>query len=139
MSIDFSFPFIISFVIYYLFWFYLFLSIISYFLYFCERHLFLKFLFSQLSNFVFVFKEEVTVFAELSEPDSNGTENAEATTVFFEDREGYIVASTSSSVEPDEEAEQVVLEDRTQKMSTGKTAETSSEAPRRRAVCESEV
>lgn len=63
----------------------------------------------------------------------------EATTVFFEDREGYIVASTSSSVEPDEEVEQAVLEDRTQKMSTGKTAETSSEAPRRRAVCESEV
>ena len=63
----------------------------------------------------------------------------EATTVFFEDREGYIVASTPSSVEPDEEVEQAVLEDRTQKMSTGKTAETSSEAPRRRAVCESEV
>jgi hypothetical protein len=63
----------------------------------------------------------------------------EATTVFFEDREGYIVASTSSSVEPDEEVEQVVLEDRTQKMSTEKTAGTSSEAPRRRAVCESEV
>lgn len=63
----------------------------------------------------------------------------EVTTVFFEDREGYIVASTSSSVEPDEEVEQAVLEDRTQKMSTGKTAETSSEAPRRRAVCESEV
>ncbi len=63
----------------------------------------------------------------------------EATTVFFEDREGYIVASTSSSVEPDEEVEQAVLEDRSQKMSTGKTAETSSEAPRRRAVCESEV
>ena len=106
---------------------------------FCERHLFLDFLFYQLSNFVFVFKEEVTVFAELSEPDSNGTENVEVTTVFFEDREGYIVASTSSSVEPDEEVEQAVLEDRTQKMSTGKTAETSSEAPRRRAVCESEV
>jgi hypothetical protein len=85
------------------------------------------------------FKEEVTVFAELSEPDSNGTENVEVTTVFFEDREGYIVATTSSSIEPDEEVEQVVLEGRTQKMSTGKTAETSSEAPRRRAVCESEV
>ncbi len=56
MSIDFSYSFIVSFVISYLFYFYLFLSIISCFLYFCKRHLFLKFLFSPLSNFCFCFQ-----------------------------------------------------------------------------------